>query len=502
MQPRPLADVLGTLPSGRVATLSPDRVAAHLRTFIKSDEQAARRAAMRVRIDLYRNRAKQHVAAIFDRVFSNSKVREARTKFIDYAQHNNVVRRVIREISTVYADKAARAFDSPQPAFTELERMMAFDRHMRLANRMLNLCNEIVLWPRLNMVTGDPELRVLTPDAFFAIPHPSDPLQLAALVIDQVSLAPTNETAPYWLVVTPYEYFNLDKSARVVDGSYRVHNAGRWPMQLVHREIPTDALLDADSGNDLIAAHLAVAFLNTLILKHQKSGTKQPYAVGDLSTTATGQPVDDEVLQIFGEGVSLNTLDLVADSGAYIAATRAIIKSVAANYGIPESVYDLSYQASSGFEIELKRSGLREIRNDQLLDWRAIEADLVSLLADVLRSARHPLAFDATGSRVNFGEMEPPTDPLSRLTYWEKARQMGLMSTVEMYMQLNPEVTAEDAAAALVSIAQVESARVQLFRSLNASPDASIEDPGKSPQQNGAANDNATANDQPSETLQ
>src|SRR5690606_3199356 len=93
-------------------------------------------------------------------------------------------------------------------------------------------------------------------------------------------------TDPHYLVMTEFEFFKLDKDWRVLEETWEAHGLDRMPAILWHREEPDECLLDATSGKDLISAHLAVALLNTLMLKHQKAGTRVPYATGDTSNAA------------------------------------------------------------------------------------------------------------------------------------------------------------------------------------------------------------------------
>jgi DhnA family fructose-bisphosphate aldolase class Ia len=286
-------------------------------------------------------------------------------------------------------------------------------------------------------------------------------------------------------VISDTEFFKLDKDGRLISGTYQEHGIGRLPCLLIHREEPEEKLLDSSSGEDLISAHLAVALLNTLMLKHQKSGTNLIAATGDISTTANDQPMDEECITNFGEGVSLQNLDLGANPSNYISAAKSVLTQVAANYGISESVFSLQYSATSGFEIELKRSALREVRNDQILDYRPVERELVEIQSRVLSMAGHGMKFDSSGFQVNFGETQAPRDPKAMLEYFEQARRMGLLSTQQMYMKMNPEASAQDAEDAIAVNAMVEARRVSLYRELNISPMASAEDPGLDPQQNG-----------------
>jgi len=480
-----LRTALGTLPSGNVIPLTDDDITRFLREkYIFNDEEKNRQKRSHNRLKLYRDEGRGLVEEMIRALFKNLKVRSLRKEFVRYAMFQNVSKRVVREISMVYSSEALRNISNRNDAYQEVIRTTKQDRKFRNVNRYVNLLNECLVW--FDIRGGDPVIRVITPDKFYAISHPNDPTHhIGSIITIESNGINSTDSSPAWLVITEEEFFQLDRSGRMVSNSKIKHGLGLMPAILVHREEPEDRLLDANSGEDLISAHLAVALLNTLMLKQAKSAEKVVAASGDLSTTPSDQPLDQEVVQSFGEGISLQTLDLGADPEGYIRAARAVIKQVAANYGIPESVFDLTYAASSGFEIELKRSQLLEVRQDQILDYRPVEREFVNVQSRVLTAAGHKLRFNSAGWTVNFGEVQPPRDPREMLNYFEKMRQMGLMNTAEMYLRLNPEATFEQAQLALLSNAKIESTRVQLFRALNTSPTANLGDEGQSPEDNG-----------------
>ena len=434
--------------------------------YLLSDEEEGRRKRMRRRKDLYRDRGYKHYDETLRRLFKNRVVLEERRKFIEFAVYQNLTRRVTREISSVYSEPAERKSSTGQ-RYRDLQAEVRMDRRMRMVNRYGNLQNNVLVWPDINAV-NDPVVRVITQDKLWAIAHPDDHTLPVGYIIDKFPAAKNaKETMPHYLGIDGESFFKLDKHWRMIEGSREPHNVGFLPAILYSREENDESILDAWSGEDLVSAHLAIALLNILLVKHQRSGTKQAYATGDLSTTANNQPMDEEHLLQIGEGVTLNTLDLGANPENYIKAGRSVIKQVAANYGIPESVFDLSYQATSGFEIELKRAGLREVRRDQIADFRPFEQQLAKIQSAVLKAAGHPLSFEVTGWSINFGEIDVPQDPIQKLTYWEKKEQMDLANRIEMYLHENPELKPEAAAAAVERNRAMRVERMQDFQSSN-----------------------------------
>lgn len=476
---------------------SNDALGKHLReSYIFNDAEAQRRKKTRMRIDLYNDRGQAQISAMVDDIFKNAQVKHLRKKFVELAMFQNLTKRIIREVSSVYSEPATRTVESRKmnERYQDLQRVLSMDRRMRLGNNMLNLCNEVVPW--FDFRRGKPILRMVTPDNFWAVCHPDDPTDCVALIFDKLPAkgAIITKDTPFYLVVSDDERRYYNKDGRLL--SAQPHGLSRMPMRLVHRTEPTSALLNPDSGNDIIAAHKSLALINLMMLKHQKSGTKQAVASGDAYDIPRNQPMEEEHVFQAGEGVTMSTLDLGADPDSYIKAARSVIKQIAANYGIPESVFDLSYQATSGFEIELKRTGLREVRRDQILDWRPVERELSEIMVEALAEAKSPYAFSNASWAINFGEVETPQDPMQMLTFWEKQRQMGLMNTVEMLMQLNPEMTYDQAIQKLHTNALIEAERVQLYRALNVSPAAPADGSDRDPEASGTAEESSDSPEQ------
>lgn len=489
-----ILDTLGTLPDGQVRRLKPDAMAKYLRDGwhpVSNRAEAERRKDMRVRLDLYKDRGRPHLEAVLDRLFKNPKVRALRKELLDLAEFQNLTKRIIREISTVYSEPATRTLKSgvtAQRKFKAFQESVSYDRKMRNINRLGNLGNNYLVWPDIRP-DGSPVMRGVFPDKFVAIPHPNDPLMAVAYVVDQC-LDYAKPTAPHYIGMSDTEYFWLDRDWRLIkskefpDGMVP-HNLGTLPALLWSAEEPDETLLDSTTGRDMISAHLAVALINVMMMKHQKSGAKFPYASGDTSNITRGQAIDEENILELGEGVTLNTLDLGSDPDSYEKAVRMVIKQIAANRGIPETVFDLSYSASSGFEIELKRVGLREIRRDQILTFRPFEQKLAVLWAKVVDGTEW--AFNPDGMAIDFGDIETPQDPQAKLAYWEKLESMGLVNAIQMYMALNPEADEEEAAETIEKNLTMRRDRIRMFQEKSVSPDNPKDEGGQPTSDRGEA---------------
>ncbi len=484
-----ILETLGTMPNGEVARLDVDGLRRSMERWRPNHkDEEARRKETKKRLDLYKDRGRKYIEDAVDKAYRNPQSREWRKALIEFAEFQNVTKRVIRETSTVYSEPASRKLSSASATlkYKEFQEEVFYDFKLRSVNHFGNLTNDLLVWPVVK--DGVPEMRVVTQDRFTAIPHPLNPLKPVMYVVDQFPDGyNVKVTDPHYLGMSEKEWVYLDKDWRVI--SIEEHGLDRMPALLWHRQVPDECLLDWSSGRDLVSAHLAVALLNVMMLKHQKGGTRVPYATGDTSNVPRNQAMDEESLIEVGEGVTLNTLDLGADPSSFIDATRAVIKQIAANYGIPESVFDLSYQATSGFEIELKRSGLREIRRDQILIFRPFEKQLADLWAVVLEKANSEWAYSTQGWAIDFGEIDTPQEPNAKLTVWKELENLGLINRIDMYRQLNPEATPVEAAAKVQFNMEMRLEWQRMFQAQQQPLDSNPREPGGQPRPGGRVTD-------------
>ena len=466
----------------------------HRRLFSTDPNSAEllRRRRMRRRVDLYKNRGMAHFEAMIRDVFVDPVVREDRLKMLRYSDFQNVTRRIVSELSTVYATETRRRVDSENESYQEFLSVTRFDQKMRRANAYANLLNDPLVFIRSAERGGEavPIVEVIPPSAYAPIAHPLDPTHLVAVVIDSFpgGLRVRDEDPHYW-VYDSEQIFALDRHGRYVEGSQRPNPAREIPAVLINRELPDNALLDEWSGEDIVQAHLAVALLNTLMMRGQKTGTKLPYLRGDATHLVRGQHFDSDKPTELPEDTELNTIDLSHDPESLIASARSTIAQTAANYGIPEDVFNQSLSASSGHERELKLVGLRQRRQDQILVFRDAERELAEKSARVLPrlGVNSRYLFDPTGWSAQFGEVTTPMSPGERITYRKESRRLATRSPLDDVMEDNPDIRDREQAAAQIQIHLKEFADfIEMSRSLNVHNGADAGDPGSSAQDNGA----------------
>ena len=465
-----LAQVLGAVPGSDLpVAMSDDDVTAYLRNnYINNDEENARRAKASERRQLFKDAGNQLMWKYIDDVFESKMVKKLRNQWIEKAKYNNVSKRLVNELARVYAKPAMRVLrDNPDDEkYQAFLKIVNQDQMMRRLNRALVLHRQSLIMFRVAATNQKPQLDVITPDRFYAVSHPLNPTDLVAIIIvlEQKLWRPDPNREPKFLVWTVDQRFTLNGAGQLV-GEPVDHTFGMFPGLLATLEPPDGQLLDVTDGEDIPQGHLSVWFENVLLLKESKSANRQTVLSGDTSTTATGQTADSDVDLIVGDGVSATTIDRGVNVAQYRDNADHILERLAANYGIPPSV--LKHEgATSGFEMELRRIGIRERRTEQVPVFRNIERALVEIQSIVLEKELPALKFSTDGWSINFAEVQTPQDDAERLSVFETERRLGVSNTIALIMERDPDLSPGDAAIVLTKNIEAETFRIQQMRDL------------------------------------
>ena len=435
-----------------------DEAGQYIHEFITSTAEKARieKAAQRQR--LYQCRGDDQMFDMLRKVFTTKEVIELRRQWIEFAKYNNVLRRTIGEIATCYSQPAKRTVkgDANNKAYQEVQRLSRQDEVMQRINRMAVLHRALAVGPRMRQSpTGvwEPTIDVVTPAKFHAVRDPLDPNVLACLVFENdFALAGVGAPdAPQWTIVSWTETMFMNSLGQIIKSSVKPHEhaegKGRIPWILLTLEPPDGALLDQDTGEDLVAAQKAIWFLNVLHLKESKSATKQMIISGDVSNVVRGQILDTEADGVLPEGTSAQEHDRSMDVSIFTAGAEYIADAVGANYGLAPSVRK-GHSVDSADARELQRLPLRELRLQQHIPFRAFERELAevqSLVIGQYTAERPDLQFNTDGWSVNFADPQTPLGTKEALEVYEHKRKLGLTSTIKQQMEVDPDLGREGA---------------------------------------------------------
>lgn len=448
----------------------------------RDNKHVLRREDVAQRRRLYRDEADTDYRHLINSIFEDSKVREDRIRLIPVAKHQNVARRFVDELASLYNRPAVRRLgdEAATVAYSELAKERGLHDVMRDSLRMLFLCNNALVW------NTETRMSVVTPDLFDAIPSPTNSGIMAGVVIHRapVAIDLARDVLPVYEIWDDEFTYYVNAQGRIVDRMGNAaepvaHGLGRIPGVLLHRQAPTGSeLIDSASGRDITSGHLATFLLNIMTMRLGKAqGEQVPVLTGDMAHVVQGQRLDGENPIALPPGVIASVLNTKTSPEHYIAMKREIIAALEQTYGLPPSD---SVAESSGFSISARRMKLTEIREESRLRAIVHESEICKLLG-----------FDASSLRVDFREQAIPVDASEELALLRDGMKLGVDSPVAHLQRKNPDLSRDEAVALLGENIADYAMLVTMVRALNAPApgDGGVDNVGHDPQANGTNND-------------
>jgi hypothetical protein len=421
-----------------------------------------RRETIARRLRLYRDQASVDVERIIGDIYETPEYIKTLKKYVAVALEQNVTRRIVNEVASLYDRPAVRTVpDNPDQFRAEEKRLRLHFIHQE-AHRLTNLCNEVLIW-RHDGADEKKALRIVTPDMFdrSRLPH-------------------------YELWDDTYRYLiNAHGSLVDPDGTMATkpleHGQGRIPGVLFHRREPTTTILDGSAGSDIESCHLGVALLNVMIMRLSKSqGERQPILRGNLAQMASKQVMNGESPLALPPDVIAEMLESKTDPDHYLMVKKDKIGSLAQTWGMSyeQFVFQETADSSSAKAYSARRERLTEIRFEQRGRAVSHEGDIIELIG-----------FSSENVHIDFQEQGIPLDAMEEVDLLDKKMRKGLDSPITFLMRKDPDLDRTGALKLMKDNLRDFAIQVELVRALNAPADADAENPGKSPQENGADND-------------
>jgi len=478
MKPLSILSILAITPTGsRGEDLSAAELGKYLQDHVAGVAEDERNKRHRLRDELYRDGGVHYMNTVIDEVFSDDRIRQLRKKWVKHARFNNTLKRIVNELSTVYAEPAKRTVtgEANQEKYKALLDAIAFDEGMLQLSRLLNLHRVMLVALRVRETTmiGDdgnpvrePVLDTATPSDVRVVLHPNDnKLPVGWLIRASHKPARTynDPNLPKWTLWTDVERIALRDDFTVI--SIEEHGLGVNPWVPVTLG-PIDAgFWPGEEGEDLVAARVMIWFQDVLLAKESKSATKQPIVQGDGVMTARGQAADSEIPNEIADGQSVTTVDMSMDLSMFRDTATHVLSSAGYNYGLSPAI--LTHQGVQSAEArKLMRIPLGEIRKHQQSPLRRFEARFAGVAAKVLAVDLPAMAFSADGWRLEFAEEQTPMSAIDELNLFLAGRQAGVDNTIAFLRRKKPGMTEDEARAEMVVNIAIELERNRLMRPL------------------------------------
>lgn len=502
-----ILEVLATLPSGTVdSPLDLSELGSYLARYCNGDNEKQRNSDHALRDELYRDGGIGHMKTVIERLFRDPKVRELRQAVVPYARFNNVIKRIVNEMSTVYSEPARRSVgeeestveeivtdealadiaDGKRPATPNndayqrvLEEVRMDERAVEIG-RLLNLHRALLVGFRVRVKPNgerQPVIDIATPANVRVVTHPNDEsLVIGWLIKCSHRTARASDDVPTWVLWTDHEVVQLRDSMTVI--SYEVHGLGVCPWVPVTLGPSAAGFWPGCEGEDLVAGHTTIWLEGVLLIKESKSATKQTIIQGDGTAMGRGQSADTEVPGELADGQSATTVDMSMDLNLFKGASDHVLDSLALNYGLLPSV-TRGQHAESAEARELQMLPLKRIRRAQQTPLRLFEMQFAIVMSAVLKVDLPAMYFAVIDWLIEFAESETPLDPSTDHELFLKERAALMDNTVDKLKRKHPGLDDDGAWAKIERSAKVEERRNKLMRpmmAISGSPGASTPD--------------------------
>lgn len=399
---------------------------------------------------------------------------EALLKVLDTT--NNPLKRIVNEVSVLYTQRPARRLTSTAATknYREILKQAGDGVVMPRLNRLTNLHNTTLLYVR--PAYDSLALKVIKPqDVERVIPDPDDATMPLFVEFRQCDPASNEKTTYHQWDRRPGSagYRKYDEKGALVQKLPNPYFEGaKSPRQIipilaVHREA-RETFWDQTSGDDLYELTIMVGMWETFI-NHllRTDSTRQKWASGQIDPAGGANEGGTEgVIQLRspdGGTVNVGEFSSQADWNGIGNQVKRKYDNALYNYGLVAQDTRTSGDPTSGFALKIRSQGLYKIQQAQVPSYLRSEETLYRVVSSVWNFERNNSAFPEiegealpplreAGLEVEYAPVESEMTVEEREVEQrmdEKDIELGLSSSVRIYVRRNPETTDEEARAAI-----------------------------------------------------
>ena len=412
---------------------------------IQADSAAnlARKRETSKRLDFYHDQQLTHLESQLETLFSDPSTL--------VKLELNLVKKVINQLAQVYREPPTRQVEGSErdgELFKEIAQAMSLDVKLRQASRYAKLLKTVLLRPvwrndsrlDLDIITGN-ICDVETGDS------PEDVLKV--LVTHYGNTDRIEVTYSLW---TPEYWQRLNYRGQVTDEAANPY--GVLPFLPVFDYPPPSNQFWLPGGDDLVSLQEAI---NLKLVDLIELLSQQSHGVGYIKGSPGGGNIrlaPGTMLELPADG-EVGFVDQKARIKEVVDAIDRLIKWACVSNGLSASAMSTDAQEASGLSKIMDSKELTELRKDDVSLWRSYEKKLFSLVRTVW-NAHNPTRkiSDSTTLSVDFSDPQATeTDPEKVAKAWDLQLAMGVISPVDIALEMNPDLaTRENALAFLLKV--------------------------------------------------
>ena len=384
-------------------------------------------------LDYYNGRTSEYVNNYFSTSILNKVVKG----------NINITKRIIDRISLVYMVAPKRLYSREDVTDYFIDK----DTKLQRLERMTNLLDAVLLkpcWRTKEDGTGCIEYDVIMDyEPIFG----EDPLKFEAIVYPVTKKSTVLDTTPelwvYWDAENTFTFDNNGKVYTEDDNPEMINPYGVLPFVECFRDgKPEMSYLDTDASTDLINTNLGINVAET-----NKNANVMFQSFGYLFVNGSG--IDMDTMGIGQDKVNYlgvdGTISIVSPPNAIPALDESIkssYKMLSQNYHLPTSFVE-GTTAESGVALRLRNQELQDDRKSDVTKWRDIEYKLFDLERLIIAVEQGQDAGDLED--VDFDESTEILSNQEQRDKWDWELSKGLIDEADIMMQINPDLTREEA---------------------------------------------------------
>lgn len=369
----------------------------------------------------------------------------------------NIVRKIVRALSTVYLQDATRIVTGSvqdQAIFSAVEDSAALPVRMKLANRYARLLGTILLRPVWR--NGALDLDVLTPDILDVVTGDSPEDLLAVMITLFSDTGKANEIQySFW---TPETVQRLNYRFQLIAEEPNPYSV--LPFIPVHATPPTNEFWQS-GANDLVNVQEAINKRLTDLwhtLDFQSAGVfyvKGAKLPGNKPGVAniTGIEIGPGSIVQLPESGELGFAAPQAPVQDTLEAIEKLMKWAAITNGLPAGSMSLTPTEQSGISRIIANSELEELRRDDIAIFARVERQLFEVIRTVwnVHNPQEKIS-ESASLLVDFYDPKPVVSATEQIAEWKGLLELGLISPTDILLERNPDLSRADAKAELLRI--------------------------------------------------
>ena len=408
---------------------------------VNSASNQARKADAAKRLDFYHDEQLEHLEEKLDELFSDpSGMVKAEL---------SIVKKIINNLAQVYRENPVRMLNGQEKdmeLYKEITEVCSLNIKMKQASRYTKLLKTVLLRPvwRMNKL----DLDILTGN-ILDVETGDSPEDLKKIVITDYGNTDRIEDVTFSLW-TADSWSKLDFRGNIIEQDMNPYKI--LPFIPLFDYPPTSGSLWLSGGDDLISLQEAIniKLVDLLYLLAQQS-----FGVGYIKGVAGGGSVkvDPGSLVELPENGEIGFEAQKAEIKEVVDAIDKLIKWACVSNGLSSASMSTDASEASGLSKLVDKQELSEMRQDDIALFRSYEKKLFNIMRVVWNTHSQKKLSEAAVLSIDFADPSPEIDPKTQAEAWDLQLAMGVLSQVDIAMELNPDLaTREDAITHLMKI--------------------------------------------------